>query len=233
MAGSELLNTVMPRTESILFLGKENDAYCRRALEYLQVHFKDVKSHFGRWGDAFPVELGRWQGDYIISYLSRWIVPEATLRQAKLAALNFHPGSPNYPGFGCVNFALYEQSKEYGATCHYMAKGVDTGPVIAVKRFPILESDGVESLLARTYENQYALYLEIAGLLAEGKPLPVSQENWTRKAFTRKQFNELNTITPVMSAEEIRRRVRATSFGAFQPEVKISGYTFGYKPEAK
>jgi methionyl-tRNA formyltransferase len=107
---------------------------------------------------------------------------------------------------------------------------VDTGKIIAVRRFPVYPEDDVAALLERTYENQIALFFEIAQLMAEGKDLPVSREIWTRPPFTRKQFNELFKITPDMSKEEIARRVRAVSYGTWQPYIEIEGYKFEYKP---
>jgi methionyl-tRNA formyltransferase len=71
------------------------------------------------------------------------------LDRAKHAAFNFHPGSPDYPGIGCLNFELYEEAREYGVTCHHMVPKVDTGGIIAVKHFAIFDSDCVASLLAR------------------------------------------------------------------------------------
>jgi hypothetical protein len=69
--------------------------------------------------------------------------------------------------------------------------------------------------------------------MAEGKDLPASSETWTRPPFTRKQFNELFCITPDMPKAEIARRVRAVSYGQFQPYVELQGYRFEYKPEKK
>lgn len=215
---------------SLLFLGKEGDADCARALEFCQQNFAQVTYCLGKWGDPLPDPIREWEGDYIISYLSRWVVPDDLLKRARKAAINFHPASPDYPGIGCNNFALYEGVKEYGVTCHHMARRVDTGGIIAVKRFPIRPEDDVAALLKRTYENQIALFYEIAKLLAEGKGLPVSQEKWTRPPFTRSQFNELFRITPEMSGAEIARRVRAISFGSWQPYVEIQGYRFEYRP---
>jgi methionyl-tRNA formyltransferase len=215
---------------SLLFLGKADDPDCARALEFSREHFATVASCLGRWGDPLPGDIRRWEGDYIISYLSRWVVPADLLARARKAAVNFHPASPDYPGIGCNNFALYEGASEYGATCHHMAAKVDTGSIIAVKRFPVLPEDNVESLLKRTYEHQMALFFEIAALMAEGKELPVSGEKWTRPPFTRVQFNELFRITPDMSKDEIARRVRAISYGPWQPYVEIEGYRFEYKP---
>ena len=216
---------------SLLFLGKADDADCARALEFCRQNFEDVTYCLGRWGDPLPEESRKWKGDYIISYLSRWVVPEELLSNARKAAINFHPASPEYPGIGCNNFALYEDAKEYGVTCHHMASKVDTGRIIAVRRFPIYPEDNVESLLKRTYENQIVLFLEIAQMIVDGRELPVSSETWTRPPFTRKQFNELFIITPNMDREEIKRRIRAVSYGRWQPYVEMHGYRFEYRPE--
>jgi len=215
---------------SLLFLGKADDEDCARALAFCQTNFPSVSFCLGKWGDPLAPEIRAWEGDYIISYLSRWVVPADLLARAKRAAINFHPASPEYPGIGCNNFALYEDAKEYGATCHHMASKVDTGAIIAVKRFPVYPDDNVESLLKRTYEHQIELFFEIAGMIAKGKELPVSDEKWTRPPFTRIQFNELFRITPEMSKEEIARRVRAISYKHWQPYVEIEGYRFEYKP---
>ena len=185
----------------------------------------------GRWNEALPGKARNWSGDTIISYLSRWVVTDDLLKRAKMAAINFHPASPEYPGIGCNNFALYEDAKEYGATCHHMAPKVDTGAIIAVRRFPVYPEDNVETLLRRTYQNQMELFFEIVGLMTEGKDLPLSNEKWTRPPFTRIQFNELFRITPEMSRDEIARRVRAISYKHWQPYVEIEGYRFEYKPK--
>ena len=218
------------RKYSVLFLGKADDPDCSRALEYCGQAFGATTHCLGRWGDPLPEAARTWKGDYIISYLSRWVVPSDVLDQAARAAVNFHPASPDYPGIGCTNFALYENAREYGATCHHMAAHVDTGAIIAVRRFPVLPEDDVASLLQRTYENQMELFLEIAPLMAEGKMLPSSTEKWSRRPFTRREFNELFRITPDMDKGEIARRVRAVSFGDFQPYIELQGYRFEYVP---
>jgi len=213
---------------SLLFLGKADDADCRQAFEYCERNFSRVIHCLGKWGVPFPDAARNWEGDYIVSYLSRWVVPDDLLRAARKAAINFHPAPPEYPGIGCNNFALYENAKEYGVTCHHMAPKVDTGRIIAVRRFPIYDNDDVEALLKRTYEYQLSLFFEMAKLMTEGKELPFSQEIWTRPPFTRKQFNELFKITPEMDKDEIARRVRALTYGPYRPYVEIKGYKFVY-----
>ena len=56
--------------------------------------------------------------------------------------------------------------------------------------------------------------------ILKGEELPVSKEKWTRKPFTRKELNELAEITPDMDNEEVKKRIRATSFKDWQPVTK-------------
>ena len=219
-----------PNKYSLLFLGKAEDPDCARALDFCREHFAPLTACLGRWGDPLPAEARNWRGDYIISYLSRWVVPPEVLECAEVAAVNFHPASPDYPGIGCNNFALYEGATRYGVTCHHMAAKVDSGAIIAVRRFPILPEDDVAALLERTYANQIALFFEMADIMAEGGSLPKSAETWSRPPFTRKQFDELFRITPDMPPDEIARRIRAVSFGQYQPYLEVAGYRFEYKP---
>jgi len=221
---------VIKKEISILFLGKANDLYCAQALAFCQDRFTSVTACLGLWGEPLPDAAKNWQGDYIISYLSRWVVPAFLLDRARKAAFNFHPASPEYPGIGCNNFALYEDAKEYGVTCHYMAAKVDTGKIIAVSRFPVYPQDGVSDLLERTYQHQIALFFKIVGLLAEGNDLPISEETWTRTPFTREQFNALFLITPEMGEEEISRRIRAVSYRQWQPYIELNEFRFYYDP---
>ena len=167
------LNVPMKKTTSILFLGKQADLHCLKALNFLQSHFSNVDAYLGKWGDPLP-DLNTWHGDYIISYLSKWIVPHELIKKSRIAAINFHPASPDYPGIGCNNFALYDNAPHYGATCHHMSKTVDTGDIIATKKFPLLPTDTVETLLSRTYDFQLVLFYEMMTYLLDNQALPRS-----------------------------------------------------------
>ena len=69
----------------------------------------------------------------------------------------------------------------------------------------------------------------IIGCILNGQDFPTSEKIWTRKPFSRKEFNQLSKITVDMSAEEIGRRVRATTFGVWKPTVEIGGFVFELK----
>ena len=214
---------------TVLFLGKKGDTHCEKAFDFCLYNFKSVKSCLGNWGDPLPEDIKVWEGDYIISYLSRWVIPKSLLKRARIGAINFHPAPPDYPGIGCNNFALYEEANEYGVTCHYMSCEVDTGDIIAVKRFPLLQSDDVLSLLSRTYDYQLVLFYEIVNLIITGKEIQVSNEKWTRKPFTRKELDELCKITSEMDEKEVHRRIRATNYGIWKPVIELYGVNFELK----
>lgn len=218
-------------SQSVLFLGKRGDPLCQQAYEYCLNSFEKVEGYMGSWGGPLPESVRIWQGDIVISYLSRWVVPISVLEAAKNVAINFHPATPDYPGIGCNNFALYHGVDSYGATCHYMAKTVDTGKIIKVKTFAVTPQDNVQSILEKTYQAQYELFQEVAGMLRNGQPLPDSELTWTRKPFTRVEFEELFKIKLSMDKDEIARRIRAVSFGQFQPYIQIGKHRFKYVPE--
>lgn len=216
---------------SLLFLGKAADPHSERALRFCRQHFAAVQAHLGTWGDPLPESLEPWQGDFIISYLSRWVIPARVLAKAGRAAINFHPAPPEYPGIGCTNFALYEEAKEFGVTCHHMDARVDTGAIIAVRRFPVHPSDSVATLLARSQDQQLVLFYEIMDGILAGQDLPATQARWTRKPFTRKEVDQLGQITLDMGREEIARRIRAATFGPWKPTLELQGFTFELKTD--
>ncbi len=197
---------------SILFIGKADDVFSRWAAEFILLHYPSAKIVYGTRQQAFPEELLRWKGDLLISYLSQWVIPEILLQNSSIAALNFHPGPPEYPGIGCTNFAIYNYADEFGVTCHHMASKVDTGSIVAVQRFPVYESDTVYSITQRCYSHILNMFYETVYGVMNGEKIPVSAEVWKRKPYLRKELNELCRLTPDMDIKEIERRIKATTY---------------------
>jgi methionyl-tRNA formyltransferase len=206
----------MQKDLSVLFLGKEKDGHVAKAAEFCRLNFRTVGVHLGKWGDPWPADIGSSTWECVISYLARWIVPADLLNDAKVA-INFHPGPPEYPGYGCNNFAIYEGAQEYGVTCHHMAPRVDTGKIVDVMRFPVFASDNAGTLLARAYDFQAVMFYRTVSRIIRGEDLPVSKEAWTRNPYTRKQFHELGRVTPDMTGPELARRRRALEVGVLKP----------------
>ena len=220
----------MKSIPKVIFLGKQEDEWCSKAIKFCEDNFDVVHCYLEKREDSSTKFSGWCDCDYIFSYLSTCIVPATVLKSAKVAAINFHPGSPDYPGTGCTNFALYEGAKEYGVTCHHMAEKVDTGQIISFKTFPISPTDTVATLTEKAYDSQLVLFFEVMALILDREPLPKSEKQWQRKSTTRKELDNLGRLTLNMSKEEITRRIRATSYKQWQPSIEIHGFEFGLKP---
>jgi methionyl-tRNA formyltransferase len=221
----------MIKTMKVKFFAKERPGVTQ-ALKFLMMFTKDIEVYIGKLGEPIPEEARKNECDILISYISPWIIPKEILILAKQYAINFHPGSPEYPGIGCTNFALYEGAKIYGVTCHLMEPKVDTGKIIAVKRFPIFEKDNVETLTDRAYSYLLILFYEVIGEFFEKGELSFSNETWKRRPFTRKQLNELSEIKITMTKEEVERIIRATYYPNYPyPFINFHGYKFVYNEE--
>ena len=219
---------------SLLMIGKKDDTHCAKAMQHAGAVFGETEFRLAQRGDAWPDDIDGWKGDYVISYLSPFIVPKAVLERVRRAAINFHPGPPEYPGIGCTNFAIYNGETEFGVTCHHMAAQVDTGAIVAVNRFPLSPGDSVLALTRRCYEAILEMFFEISSLIAADKPLPTSAETWRRKPYKRRELDALCRITGDMKADEVTRRVRAVTYpGAPGAFIDVHGYRFAHDPEKK
>lgn len=222
-----------PKDWRVLFLSKKENRYAQRAAAFVKEHFPDHFIFEGGRKDKLPAEVINWKGDILISFISSWIYPASLLSNAAVAAINFHPGSPEYPGTGCTNFAIYNGEKEYGITCHHMNASVDSGSIIQVKRFPIKENDTVYTITQQCYRLIEESFYEIMNCFLEKKPLPVTNETWKRKPYTRKELDDLCTITPGMNEEEIERRIKATTYKTPWAFTRIGKHIFKLQEENK
>ena len=193
--------------------------------KFIEENFSDNLVLTGDWGEKLPKSIFNWEGDYIISFLSPWILPREILERAKRAAINFHPAPPKYPGIGGYNFAIYDAVKNYGVMCHHMAEKVDSGEIIAVKKFPIYGNETVVTLKEKTMVYLTELFYDIMDLILKNEELPQSSEHWHRAAYTRKEFQELCKLKLDMPEEELLKRLKATYFpGALDyPNINIGG----------
>jgi methionyl-tRNA formyltransferase len=178
---------------------------------------------FGERLEAIPCRRGApfpWRPEdelryrVVLSFLNAWILPGWFLDRTTVA-LNFHPAPPAHPGFGPYNFALYGGDTEYGVTCHHIAPRVDTGAIVAVRRFPIYRADSVATLQGRAMVELLSLFAMILDALAADRLPEPSGEAWALAPRRRVEFEALRRVTPDMPADEIERRRRAVTYPGF------------------
>ena len=68
---------------------------------------------------------------------------------------------PDFPGPHPIDDVLAAGVPETAATVHYVDSGVDTGPVIAAERVPVLQDDNPETLRARVQAVEHRLLPQV------------------------------------------------------------------------
>lgn len=209
----------------IIYLSK-NNVTGRRGLELVRAHLAgaEIALWLAAPGDRLP-DWPDWSSDILISFLCPRIVPSRILESSKLP-INFHPGPPEYPGFGCYNFALYDRADDYGVTCHRMAAKVDSGAIYGVRRFPIPDSRSVVDLQDRSLEHLLLLLADVLAMISRGDELAeISQ--WTRGPTSRTDFEELRRIPLDATKEEVEIRIAAFEHPDFDGAyVQLHGFDF-------
>ncbi|MCK5373726.1 MAG: phosphoribosylglycinamide formyltransferase [Alphaproteobacteria bacterium] len=82
--------------------------------------------------------------------------------------INIHPSLlPDYKGTHTHKRAIEDGKSEGGCTVHYVIPELDSGPIIAQKRVPILPGDTPDTLADRVLVQEHILYPEAIRLVAE------------------------------------------------------------------
>ena len=178
----------------VCFLTKIEKPGVKEAIDFTKQNVDQLDVFSGSRKEEFPRKLYKHDYDILFSYISPWIVPEETLNQTKKWNINFHPGPPEYPGIGCYNFAIYNKENSFGCTAHLMDTKVDSGKIIGVENFKLLNSDNVESLANRTYKNILKLYKKTLLYIIKYGKIKKTSYKWIKKPYTRVELELLSKI---------------------------------------
>jgi phosphoribosylglycinamide formyltransferase 1 len=84
--------------------------------------------------------------------------------------LNIHPALlPELKGLHTHRRALEAGAKRHGATVHFVAAAMDSGPIILQEAVPVLAGDTEETLSRRVLEAEHRIYPEALRRVADGK----------------------------------------------------------------
>jgi methionyl-tRNA formyltransferase len=165
----------------------------------------------------------------LIAFVTPEIVSKSILTRLGYGALNFHPGSPSYPGWAPSHFALYERATEFGATVHVMVEQVDAGPIVEVALFPIPADISVLGLEGLAYAHLAQLFWRMAKSLAtDPKPPPPLPVKWGSRKYSRRAYRAICDIPLDISKDELHRRLRVFGDNHFGicPTINLHGIEF-------
>ena len=127
--------------------GKDRDAFDRAVNAVLEAHRIDIVCLAGFMRVLTPAFVQQW---------SRRLI-------------NIHPSLlPAFKGLDTHARAIAAGGKTHGATVHFVAPELDSGPIIAQEIVPVLPGDTPDSLASRVLETEHRLYPLALKRVAEG-----------------------------------------------------------------
>lgn len=94
------------------------------------------------WGDELLAQVRQWDADLVILSGFMRLLPPGVVSALAPNLLNTHPAYlPEFPGAHGVRDALAAGVSETGASVIVVDDGVDSGPIVAQRRVPVLSGD--------------------------------------------------------------------------------------------
>ena len=137
-------------------------------------------------------------GPDVIINQSQFIIKKPLLEIPRIGVLNRHNALlPKNRGRLTPFWVLYKGENETGVSIHFVDEGIDSGPIVVQKRFPVSGKDTFKSVVERNYELASAAMLEALDLLENG-----------HSDFIENNDNEAtyNTVPTLKEAFDYRKR---------------------------
>ena len=154
--------------------------------------------------------------DILLSIANGRILDAATLARPRLAAVNYHNGPlPAYAGMWVTAWAVLNGEEHHGVTWHLIAPGIDTGPILVQRRFPLAPTETTGSLNLHCTEAALESLEEVFGKCEQGaitgEPQDFSRRSYYGRSDTAPNGGVIDWDWP---AENIVRLVRACDWGS-------------------
>jgi len=122
------------------------------------------------WGAELVAQLEVWQPDLVVLSGLMRLLPSAVVEAWAPRIINTHPAYlPEFPGAHAVRDAIAADAAQSGASVIIVDDGVDTGPVIAQERVPVLPGDDEHTLHERIKPVERRLLIDVVRRIATGE----------------------------------------------------------------
>ena len=122
------------------------------------------------WGEEVSAQLAVWKPDLVVLSGLMRLLPPALVAEYSPRLINTHPAYlPEFPGAHGVRDALAAGAAQTGASVIVVDDGVDTGPILAQERVPIVEGDTEHSLHDRIKPVERRLLIDVVRRIATGE----------------------------------------------------------------
>ena len=166
-------------TEIAVVISNNKNAYAleraaKAGIEGVCISPKDYENREA-FNKSFLEKLNSYNVDLVVLAGFLVVIPEEMIRQYRNRIINIHPSLiPSFCGTGFYGLKVHEGVLERGvkvtgATCHFVDKGTDTGPIILQKAVEVMEDDTPETLQRRVMEQaEWIIMPRAIDLIARG-----------------------------------------------------------------
>jgi phosphoribosylglycinamide formyltransferase-1 len=121
------------------------------------------------WGAELGAQLAVWKPDLVVLSGLMRLLPATLVDEWSPRILNTHPAYlPEFPGAHGVRDALAAGVAQTGASVIIVDNGVDTGPILAQERVPVLTGDDEHTLHDRIKPVERRLLIDVVRRIAAG-----------------------------------------------------------------
>nr|WP_275445031.1 phosphoribosylglycinamide formyltransferase [Microbacterium aurum] len=121
------------------------------------------------WGRELQAQLEVWSPDLVVLSGLMRLLPASVVDAWAPHLINTHPAYlPEFPGAHGVRDALAAGVAETGASVIVVDNGVDSGPILAQERVPVLPGDTEHTLHERIKPVERRLLIEVVRAIAAG-----------------------------------------------------------------
>ncbi len=122
------------------------------------------------WGRELDAQLAVWQPDLVVLSGLMRLLPAELVDAWTPRIVNTHPAYlPEFPGAHGVRDALAAGVTQTGASVIIVDNGVDSGPIVAQERVPVLPSDDEHTLHDRIKPVERRLLIDVVRRVATGE----------------------------------------------------------------
>ncbi len=165
---------------------------------------------------SFASRLRDLEVDLILNVHSLHILHPEVVAAPRIGSFNLHPGPlPEMAGLNVPSWAIYLQKKEHAVTLHWMAAGIDAGPIAYVEKFELGDNDTGLSVSNKCVVLGLPLIIRLLEAAATARDsIPAEpQDSGTRRLFKRGDVPNEGRLNWTESARQITAFVRAADFG--------------------
>ena len=122
------------------------------------------------WGAELGAQLAVWKPDLVVLSGLMRLLPATLVDAWSPRIINTHPAYlPEFPGAHGVRDALAAGVAQTGASVIIVDNGVDSGPILAQERIPVLPGDDEHSLHERIKPVERRLLIDVVRRIATGE----------------------------------------------------------------